>query len=124
MNYAKRLTDVLLETPHAFALLFGSAARGGAFRDLDVGLFGGPTDLNEMLALGLRLEAAVKFPVDLVSLERAPLALQFEASKGRVLSVLDPEALADWKERTWNDYFDRQYFLQTYAREMLEARRS
>lgn len=122
MNYGDLLAEALSPVPHRFALLFGSAARGEPFRDLDVAILGGPSDLSERLALGVRLEAVVKFPVDLVPLEQAPLALQFEASKGRLLSAPDPEALADWKERTWSEYFDRQHFLQSYAREMLEAR--
>lgn len=122
MTPCQLLSEALGQTPHVFALLFGSATRGPAYRDFDVAIMGGPTELGERLALGVRLEAAVKFPVDLVHLEQAPLALQFEASKGQLLTVSDPEALADWKERTWSEYFDRQHFFQSYAREMLQAR--
>lgn len=82
----------------------------------------GATDLNQLLELGLALEKAAGVPVDLVELENAPTALQFEASKGVPLTLADPEALAAWKERVWNRYFAETSFLRDYAREMFQAR--
>ena len=120
----KALVDILEGAPVRFSWLFGSAARGEGFRDLDVAaeFLEGHDSLPRLLELGLELEKAAGAPVDLVPLAGAPLALQYEVSKGRLLTCQDPEFLADWKERVWRLYFDRQYFLQSYAREMFQVR--
>ncbi len=104
-----------------FALLFGSAGRRQPFHDLDVGIVGSP-GLHQLLELGVALEKAAGLPVDLVDLEKAPTALQYEATRGIPLTVKDPEMLASWKERVWNEYFLQAPFLRDYAREMLQAR--
>ena len=114
------LIRVLEHAPIQFAWLFGSASRGEPYRDLDVAvaLLEGADTLPKILNLGLELEKAAKAPVDLVPLASAPLALQYEVSKGVLLTSQDPEALADWKERTWNVYFEREHFLRSYAWEL------
>ncbi len=117
------LITVLERAGVAFALLFGSAGRRQPFRDLDVGIMGS-SGLSQLLELGLALEKAAGVPVDLVDLEKAPTALQFEASKGVPLTLADPEVLAAWKERVWNAYFAEATFLDDYAREMFQARGS
>lgn len=115
------LTTVLKKAGLPFALLFGSAGRQQPFHDLDVGILGS-SSIHQLLELGVALEKAAGLPVDLVDLEKAPTALQFEASKGIPLTLGDPEALAAWKERVWNEYFAQAPFLRDYAREMLQAR--
>lgn len=117
----RALAPILEKAGLPFALLFGSAARGQAFHDLDVGIVGA-SGLTQLLELGLALERAAGIPVDLVDLEKAPAALQFEASKGIPLVVKDLDELAAWKERVWNEYFAQASFLEDYAREMLQAR--
>jgi predicted nucleotidyltransferase len=117
----RALVPVLERAGLPFALLFGSAGRRQAFHDLDVGIVA-ELDLKRLLELGADLEKAAGLPVDLVDLERAPTALQFEASKGIPLILQDPERLAAWKERVWNSYFAEAQFLHDYAREMLQAR--
>ncbi len=120
----RALSEVLRRSGVSFSWLFGSAGRYQPFRDLDVGVVypDGPPGLMEILELGRKLEQAAGVPVDCVVLQSAPIALQFEASKGILLSAQDLEAVADWKERVWTEYFDRQFFLRGYAREMLESR--
>ena len=117
----RALSPILERAGLPFALLFGSAGRQQPFHDLDVGVVGS-SSIHHLLELGVALERAAGLPVDLVDLEKAPTALQFEASKGIPLTVQDPERLAAWKERVWNEYFVQAPFLRDYAREMLRAR--
>lgn len=73
------LRQALLGEPTlVWAYLFGSAARGGAFRDVDVAVMPGEAGLTRLAELGglqTRLSRAASADVDLVDLRRAPLVL-------------------------------------------------
>ena len=76
----------------AYAVLFGSAARGTVFRDVDLAvLFQGRPSLDRVLALAMEVADAVGVPddrVDLVVLNRddLPCALVVEAlGRGRLV---------------------------------------
>lgn len=119
-----KLAAVLEQAPIEFSLLFGSAGRAEPFRDLDVAVkfrerAGG---LRPLLDWGGRLEQAVGVPVDLVSLDGATVAFQFEVSRGEALTTQNADAFYEWRERTWNSYFEIQHFLNSHAREYAAAR--
>ena len=66
------------ETALVWAYLFGSAARGETFRDIDVAVMPGEHGLTQLADVGRlqqRLARAVDADVDLVDLRRAPPAL-------------------------------------------------
>lgn len=97
-----RLRDALAHEQHVrWAYLFGSAARGTAFRDLDVAVM---LDENARGAVALgrvaaRLEAAAgDIPVDVVDLHgAAPLLAGKIAREGRLLVDRDPRARRLWQ---------------------------
>ncbi len=122
------LRQALASDPRiAYALAFGSGARGsaGAHSDLDVavGLAAGgtPTPL-EIGALAARLGSIAGRPVDLVLLDEAPPALAYRIVRdGRVVLERDPRALAERKARAILEYLDFQPIEELCARGALAA---
>jgi predicted nucleotidyltransferase len=117
------LPSVFAREPIQFAILFGSAGRGEPFHDLDLAVLYHPGhgSLPSLLELGVKLESAAGVWLDLVSIAEATTAFQFEVSKGVALFGGDSDAYFDWKERTWNDYFAIQHFLENHALEYARA---
>jgi hypothetical protein len=96
----------------AYAMLFGSGARGtehtGSDADVAVELAAGaardPQTLGRLVA---RLESAAGRPVDLVLLDEAPAPLAYRIFRdGRVLVERDRAALVARKARAILDYLD------------------
>jgi predicted nucleotidyltransferase len=117
-----RLQEELKESPFLFVVLLGSASEGREFRDLDLGFQtdGSCANILELtLRWGSRLERAAGMPVDLVPLESASVGFQHEATKGQVIFLRDEEALACWKEKTWNRFFDLQSLFRRQTRDLL-----
>ena len=113
MNPVETLRDALTRDPRvAYALLFGSAARGtahvGSDLDVAIGLRAGVTlEPREVGALIADLERAAGRAVDLVLLNEAPPALAYRVFRdGVVLVEQDHRALADRKARAVLDYLD------------------
>lgn len=108
-----QLRRVLETDEHiAYALVFGSAARG-ALRpgsDVDVAVAlreGAPRDVHALGLLAARLESAAGRAVDLVLLDEAPPAVAYRVFRdGRVLVERDRAALVARKARAILDYLD------------------
>lgn len=122
--------EILERDPRiAFAMLFGSGARGelGPHSDWDVavGLVPGASlDATELGALVARLEAAASRPVDVVLLDEAGPALAYRVFRdGRPLAVRDPQRLATRKAEAILEYLDFQPFEKIFSRGVLEAAR-
>jgi hypothetical protein len=107
------------------AVLHGSFAQGGQYRDVDVAVW-----LDEMrllrearfryaLDLSVGLHAELRCPIDVRVLNDAPLAFRYHALKGRPLVVRDESFYDDLRARTWDDYFDFRPFARQYLREAL-----
>jgi predicted nucleotidyltransferase len=113
----------------AYALLFGSRARGSAHAESDVDLAIGlrrDTDLSalDLGDLASRLEAAAGRPVDVVLLEDAPPGLAYRIFRdGVVLVERDHRALADRKARAILEYLDFRPVEEECARGVLAAGR-
>lgn len=121
------LRQVLLADDRiAYALLFGSTARGDTtpFSDVDVavGLRGGVTfDLHDIGGLISDLERAAGRDVDLVIMDKAPPGLAYRVFRdGRVLVEKDRRARVDRQVRAVLDYLDFEWVEQRCARGVLE----
>ena len=107
------------------ALLHGSFAKGGAYRDIDVAVWLGPGRLSPdarfryALDLSVQLHLQIGEPIDVRVLNDAPLAFRYHALRGRPLVVRDEGFLDDLRARTWDDYLDFQPFARQYLREAL-----
>ena len=118
----------LAEDPRiAYALVFGSHARGSAtpHSDVDVAIgLGAGTGLEplELGALIARLEAAACRPVDLVLLDEAPPGLAYRVFRdGVVICARDRGALSDRRARAIMEYLDFLPFEELFARGALAA---
>lgn len=105
------------------AFLFGSAAEGRPFRDLDIALIvdrrASPAERDIELALTVtdELQARSERPVELRVVNDAPSALRYSVTRGVPLVVRSFEAAADFKERTWIEYLDFRPVGLAYLRE-------
>jgi len=124
------LRDVLAADPRiAYALLFGSVARGteNSFSDVDVaiGLTPGTAlsayDIGGIIA---ELEAAVERDVDLVILDEAPSPLAYRVFRdGRLLVEKDRAARVDRQTRAIVEYLDFKPVEDLYVEGVLRAAR-
>jgi len=111
----------------AYALVFGSSARGsaGAGSDLDVAVglaAGARLTTLELGELTTRLEGATGRPVDLVLLDDAPPALAYRVFRdGRPIVQRDPGAMVERKARAILEYLDFQPIEELCARGALDA---
>ncbi len=96
----------------AYALVFGSAARGMLRPDSDVDVAielrsGAPRDVHTLGALAARVESAVQRGVDLVLLDEAQPPLAYRIFRdGQIIVEHDHAALARRKARAILEYLD------------------
>jgi len=92
-----------------FAYLYGSFMESGA-RDIDIAIYvdEGLVDdaLRYQLRLSTKIEMAVRFPVDVLILNHAPMRLQYQAIRGRLLICKDDETRLRFVEQLLIDYLD------------------
>ena len=111
----------------AYALVFGSAARGTsrARSDVDVALglvAGARLSTLDIGDLASRLEAAVGRPVDLVLLDEAPPGLAYRAFRdGQVVFARDRRAMSERKARAILEYLDFRPVEEACSRGVLAA---
>ena len=122
------LRTIIEQDPRiAYALVFGSKARGSAHAESDVdvavGLAAGVSlDARETGTLVADLERAVGRPVDLVFLHEAPPALAYRVFRdGVTLVERDHRALADRKARAVLEYLDFRPIEELAVRGVLAA---
>lgn len=112
----------------AYALVFGSVARGSAHAgsDVDVAIgfrAGTPLAVAELGELISRLEVATEGrPVDLVLLDEAPPALAYRVFRdGQVIALRDRPAFVDRKARAIMEYLDWKPVEEMFTRGVLAA---
>ena len=107
-----------------FAILYGSAAEGVPFRDLDVALWVDralvpeSAELDYAFDLADELERILPYPVDLRVINEAPLPFRYNVSRGTKLVVNDYELYYTFRERTWGEYFDFEPVMMQYLRDL------
>ena len=119
-RYRDALSATLASQPDArWAYLFGSAARGGPFRDLDVALMPAPSARGAVALGGIiaALEDAVRdVKLDVVDLGAAPPALAgVIAREGLVLLDREPAERQAWEIQATRCALDIAPWLARYA---------
>lgn len=108
-----------------FAYLHGSFVTERPYRDIDVAVWLDPERVPSpdwtryALDLSTSLHLQLRVPVDVQVLNAAPIAFRYRAQTGQPLIMRDPEFLAEFRARTWDDYFDFLPFARQYLREAL-----
>jgi predicted nucleotidyltransferase len=122
------LRRVLSEDPRvAYAVLFGSSARGSAHAGSDLDIAVGlksrtrlePRELGDLVS---RLERAAGRTIDLLVLDEAPPAVAYRVFRdGRVIVEKDRGALVERKTRAILEYLDFRPIEELAARGVLAA---
>jgi hypothetical protein len=107
----ERVTEILSAEPRVrVAYLFGSTARPSAVppRDLDLAVCARPPlTLPELLRLQGQLQEAIRRPLDLVSLDEAPIVLAHEIIEGgRCVYARSPDDETELVTRTRMRWWD------------------
>jgi predicted nucleotidyltransferase len=108
----------------AYAYLHGSFLDQQKFHDIDLAVSFEPGSAShplKLVELSESLTEAVGLPVDVRSLDEAPLAFRFHAFRGRLLLSRDDERLATTIEETTRRYLDLEPFLRAATREAFSA---
>jgi len=128
---AARAAQVLARDPGVqLVYLFGSAADPGRklVRDVDLAVLTDPAlSLDALMRLRADVVVAAGTPIDLVSLNDAPIVLAHEvATSGKCLYARDPDVETAFVTRALARYWDFKPFLEEQWRltgERLEGRR-
>jgi predicted nucleotidyltransferase len=128
---ADRAAEVLArDTRVQLVYLFGSAADPdrNLVRDVDLAVLTDPAlSLDELLRLRADVVVGAGAPIDLVSLNDAPIVLAHEvAASGKCLYARDPDVETEFVTRAHARYWDFKPFLEEQWRltgERLEERR-
>ena len=132
----EKLTRCLSEKQEIlFAYLLGTFLTRTDFKDIDVGIYLDPQKIPGTDTLGYELELAVEMedrikpgeifkryiPIDIKVIDDAPVTFRYSVSRGKMLFSKDENAREEFLCRTWQEYFDFQYILETYYKEVIHA---
>lgn len=112
-----------------FAIVYGSAAEGRPFQDVDVAVWVNEACLTQrdhyayVFELADELERLIPYPVDVRLINDAPLPFRYNVSRGQPILARDGEALADFLSRTWDEYFDFEPVAMKYLEYLRTAPR-
>jgi len=120
----QRLQNLLANQPAIlFAILYGSVADSQHDRDLDIAIYVDPAVIDQEVEIDYALELSetltrqIQFPVDVRVVNHSPLGFRYNVTLGKTLYVKDPISLADFRENTWNYWFDFKPVAMQYLRE-------
>ena len=126
VNLLKKTLEGYPEVKAAY--LFGSVADGFSRKrsDIDIGILldstlGKKKAFRVELEIGEELERKAKRKVDLVVLNRAPLALAFRVIKGVLLFDRSPTERSLFQSRIMSLYYDHRRFLRFHHQALYES---
>ncbi|MEW6697221.1 MAG: nucleotidyltransferase domain-containing protein [Bacillota bacterium] len=109
----------------SFAYLHGSFLSDLPCGDVDVALYleEGFTSDNHWeyeAELAMLLDRKLGLPIDILTLNHAPVTLRYHATTGKVLFSNNELARYTFLEKTWREYFDYLPLLKAYLHDLLE----
>ncbi|HLP46315.1 MAG TPA: nucleotidyltransferase domain-containing protein [Candidatus Kapabacteria bacterium] len=118
----EKITQSLSEKPGIlFAYLFGSFLSRDDFEDIDIGIFLDPQIIPGIDTLRYELELSIELEDHIKVINDAPVTLRYSVSTGKLLFSKDENTREEFLCRTWPEYFDFQYILDTYYKEVIHA---
>ena len=122
----KTISSYLQQNREIFAAyLFGSYVTGEPFGDIDLGILirNEPKNLLEYaFELEIKLEALVKFAVDVRVLNKAPVSfVQNVIRHGQIIIDSKPNTRSDFESYILRKYFDFAPFRRRYLAEVINA---
>jgi predicted nucleotidyltransferase len=117
--------EVASDSGVAFAYLYGSFVDPQPFRDIDVGVYlmevRSGRFTTRALEITQRLSEAVRIPVDVRILNRAPVSFLYHVLRGQLIFCRDGALLAEVMERTVSRYLDIAPLLRRGTQEAFAA---
>ena len=123
----KDITSLLsAEDQILFAYLHGSFQEGLPFRDVDLAIFTAENQPRQQLDYELKLEeiieAKIKLPIDLKTLNNAPVSFCYVViKKGRKLFIRNDSKRVEFEAGTLKRYFDLLPSRQQYLKESINS---
>ncbi len=108
-----------------FAYLHGSFLLPLPCGDVDIAVFLDKPALARKhweyeAELAMSLDRLVGLPVDVLTLNNAPVSVRYHATRGKLLFSNNEKARFDFLEQTWREYFDYQYFTKSFYKDLLK----
>jgi len=110
-----------------FAYLHGSFLSKGKFNDVDIALYLDEKSMKEIepvdfeISLSLKIEKAIRLPVDVKILNFAPLSFGYRTSLGYLLFSRNELKREEFLCKTWSEYFDFLPLSLLYLKEVLSG---
>ena len=109
-----------------FAYIFGSFISKDEFKDIDIGVYidniETATILNYEMKLELESEDIIGIPVDIRIINNAPISFVYNILKDKIVMIDNNIDLrSDFEGLVYKKYFDFQYFIKEYLREIVNA---
>lgn len=109
-----------------FAYIFGSFVSEKKFTDIDIGIFiankKGINTFNFELRMENEINSFIHFPVDVRTINDAPISFVYHVIKEGVLIKDDaPSLRADFEGMIFKKYLDLAFFRKQYLREVINA---
>lgn len=107
-----------------FAYLHGSFLLPVPCGDVDIAVYLDEStpfckDRKYEAELAMSLDHLAGLPVDVLTLNNAPVALRYHVTRGKVLFSKNEKARFDFLEQTWREYFDYQPLLRAFLNDLL-----
>ncbi|MBS1257207.1 MAG: hypothetical protein MAG551_00243 [Candidatus Scalindua arabica] len=125
----KKIKDILLEEENIiFAYVHGSFTSLSEFNDIDIAVYlklQGTVHFDIVdfeISLSLKIEKIIKVPVDIRTLNYAPLPFKYQASCGLLIFSFDELKREEFLCRTWQKYFDSLPLYRMYLKDVLNAK--
>jgi hypothetical protein len=108
-----------------FAYLHGSFILPVPCGDIDIAVYLTETSINQKYweyeaKLSMYINRQVGLPVDILTLNCAPVTLRYHATRGELLSSKNEQARFTFLEETWREYFDYYPLLKAYYNDLLK----
>lgn len=115
--------ELLRQPDIIFAYLHGSFLLPVPCGDVDVAVYLAEKALQPEhwvyeAKLAMQLDRLTGIPVDILTLNYAPVTVRYHVTRGRLLFSKDEKLRFTFLEETWREYFDFQPFLHAFYRDL------
>jgi len=122
LNVVNKISELISnDSDILFAYIFGSFVQNEAFSDIDIGIYlKGKANIKKEFDLENELEGALKLPVDVRTINNAPISFVYNILNDKIL-IKDDEKRADFEGQALKNYFDYVHLLDEYLKEAVCA---
>ncbi len=122
LNVVNKISELISnDSDILFAYIFGSFVQNEAFSDIDIGIYlKGKANIKKEFDLENELEGALKLPVDVRTINNAPISFVYNILNDKIL-IKDDEKRVNFEGQALKSYFDYVHLLDEYLKEAVCA---